>query len=84
MKHSLESRLDAIEGRNLRVEADKQREVSWTRRISIAVLTYFTVLVYLKVIENDKPFLNASVPTIGFILSTLLLKRIKNIWQKRS
>ena len=76
--------MDAIEGRNLRVEADKQWEVSWTRRISIAVLTYFTVLVYLKVIENDKPFLNASVPTIGFILSTLLLKRIKNIWQKRS
>jgi len=78
----LEARVAAIEERNKRVELDKKWETSWTRRISIASLTYIVVTSYLFVIHNDKPFINAIVPAAGFLLSTLALKAIRDIWQK--
>jgi len=81
MKNSLESRIEEIEARNTRVELDKAWETSWTRKISIAILTYMVVVSYLITIENDKPFINGAVPVVGFLLSTLVLKRIRNIWQ---
>lgn len=81
---STEERLAAIEVRNKRVELDKAWETSWTRRLSIGVLTYLVVLIYLLVIGNDRPLINASVPAIGFTLSTLLLKRIRGVWQDRN
>lgn len=75
-------RLDAIEVRNQKVELDKAWETSWTRRISIAALTYVVVLLFLTVIGNDKPIINALVPPAGFLLSTLAMKRIRIFWQK--
>lgn len=84
MKKDFESRLNAIEERNRRVEFDKKWEISWVRRISITILTYITVFVYLIIIKNDNPYLNATVPAIGFLLSTLLLKSVKNTWQSQS
>lgn len=78
----LEKRILAIEERNLKVEADKAWETSWTRKISVAILTYAVVSAYLIFIDNDKPFINALVPAVGFLLSTLVLKQIRNIWQK--
>ena len=78
----LQKRLEAIEKRNIRVEADKAWEVSWTRRISIAVLTYVVVVAYLYTISNDKPFINGLVPVVGYLLSTLVLKTIRGLWQK--
>lgn len=78
----LEARVAAIEKRNRNVEQDKAWETSWTRRISIAALTYLVVLGYLFVIGNDAPFINALVPPVGFILSTLVLKSIRTLWQK--
>jgi hypothetical protein len=77
----IEQRLRAIEKRNQRVELDKKWETSWTRRISIAILTYFVVVVYLFVIGHDQPWINAIVPPVGFLLSTLVMRHIKNIWQ---
>jgi hypothetical protein len=79
---SVENRLSQIESRNKRVEQDKKWETSWTRRISIAALTYLVVLGYLFMIGNDRPFLNASVPPIGFLLSTLVMKKIRIFWEK--
>lgn len=79
---NLEQRVEAIEERNKKVESDKAWETSWTRRISILVLTYFVVVGYLTVIDNDQPFVNALVPAVGFLLSTLVLKQIRNLWQK--
>ncbi len=79
----IETRLKVIEDRNKRVENDKAWEVSLTRRLSITLFTYITVLLYLMLIKNEKPFLNASVPSIGFLLSTLLMKNIKKIWQNK-
>jgi len=78
----LEKRIKAIEERNAKVELDKAWETSWTRRLSIATLTYVVVVTYLYIINNDKPFVNALVPAAGFTLSTLVLKRIRQLWQK--
>ncbi len=83
MKSEIELRLQAIETRNKRVELDKQWETSWTRRLVIAGLTYGVVFVYLAIIDNNNPFINAFVPPVGFILSTLAIKNIKDIWQQK-
>jgi len=77
----LEERLGAIEERNKRVELDKSWETSWVRKLSIALLTYAVVFTYLTVIKNDNPFINAFVPPAGFLLSTLVMKRIRLIWE---
>ena len=78
----IEKRIAAIEKRNQKVEQDKAWETSWTRRISIAVLTYIVVVTYLMIIHKDEPFINGLVPPIGFLLSTLVLKRIRDFWQR--
>lgn len=74
-------RIEKIEQRNQRVSLDKQWETSWTRKISIVVLTYVVVIVYLFVIGNNNPLINATVPPIGFFLSTLAVNWIRSIWQ---
>ena len=81
---NFESRLSAIEARNARVELEKAWEVSWTRRLSLAVLTYLVIAGYLIAIHKDKPFINALVPAIGFFLSTLVLRRVKELWQAKN
>ncbi|MES2971710.1 MAG: hypothetical protein V4702_05290 [Patescibacteria group bacterium] len=78
----LEARIKAIEARNRRVEMDKKWETSWIRRLSVAGLTYIVVFMYLQITGNDNPFINAFVPSLGFILSTLIMKSIRNIWQQ--
>ncbi len=78
----LEQRVAAIEKRNQKVEQDKAWETSWTRRISIGAMTYSVVVTYLLIIHNDRPFINGLVPAIGFVLSTLVLGSIRDIWQK--
>ena len=80
MKSDLEKKIKAIEERNARVELDKAWETSWARRLSIAFLTYTVVFSYLTIIKNDNPFINAFVPMFGYLLSTLVMKQIKNIW----
>lgn len=79
----VEKRLEAIEKRNKKVELDKAWETSWTRRLSIALLTYGVIVVYLIFIDNERPFINAAVPVVGFILSNLALSWIKDIWQSK-
>jgi polyferredoxin len=81
-KNDIEERIKTIEERNKRVEADKAWETSWTRRLSIATITYFFALGFLFAINNDAPFFNAVVPTMGYLLSTLLLKSIRKVWEK--
>ncbi|MEN9626705.1 MAG: hypothetical protein RL557_1033 [archaeon] len=76
MKEDIES----IKERNKRVEADKAWEVSFTRRLIIALMTYIIVVIFLWSISAPKPWLNAMVPTAGFILSTLTLSFFKKWW----
>ena len=78
------ARVEAIENRNTAVTLDKQWETSWTRKLGIIGLTYIVVLIYLFVIGNDNPWINAIVPPVGFLLSTLALGWLRNSWQKRN
>lgn len=77
----LEQRVLAIEKRNKKVELDKAWETSLIRKLSIAFLTYGVVLIYLELIGNENPLINAAVPAVGFLLSTLLLKSIRKMWE---
>ncbi len=80
MSKDLEKRITSIESRNNRVELDKAWETSWTRKISIALLTYIVVWLYLYFVVRVNPWINAIVPTMGFLLSTLTMRYIKSYW----
>lgn len=79
----LEERVSKIEARNKRVEEDKAWETSFTRKIFLILFTYISIGLYLGVIKVDNPWLNAIVPSVGFLLSTLSLPFFKNYWLKR-
>ena len=66
--------------RNSRVEMDKAWETSKTRRGVIAFITYFVAALFMTRIGVGDPWLNALVPTGGFLLSTLSLSLIKTWW----
>ncbi|MBI5465838.1 MAG: hypothetical protein HY974_00945 [Candidatus Kerfeldbacteria bacterium] len=76
----IEQELQAIKERNRRVEADKAWEVSWSRRLFIALGTYFIAALWLMLIQNTNPWLNAFVPVAGYLLSTLSLPFVKRWW----
>jgi hypothetical protein len=77
-------RLEVIETRNTNVTLDKAWETSLTRKVAIATLTYVVVVVYLHMIHNDNPWINAIVPPTGFLLSTLALGWLRSSWQRRN
>jgi len=79
----INSRLEKLEKRNKRVELDKMWETSLTRRILLAAFTYLAVSLYLLAINVENPWLNAIVPTVGFLLSTLTMPFFKKNWIKR-
>jgi len=80
---NLEKEIKQIKDRNKKVEADKAWEVSFSRRAVITLMTYFIVVLFLWLIEAPNYWLNALVPTGGFVLSTLTLPVIKNWWIKK-
>jgi hypothetical protein len=80
---TLSREIASIKARNNRVEKDKAWETSWTRRTAIAVSTYVVVLLFFLVIHTQKPFINALVPSIGFLLSTLTIDSLKSWWLKK-
>ena len=78
----LSKEINIIKERNSRVEIDKKWETSLTRRILLIVFTYLSIGVYLNVIDIPNPWMNAIVPALAFLLSTLTLPFFKNLWQK--
>ena len=81
----LEERVIEITERNKRVELDKKWETSKTRKICIAVLTYIVVIIYTSIIsKTSNVFLSSLVPVMGFLLSTLSLKAVRNVWEKKN
>ena len=75
--------IELIKQRNKRVELDKAWETSLTRKICICVLTYIVVVIYSTVINKTSSiWLSSLVPVIGFTLSTLSLRLVRNIWEK--
>lgn len=81
---NIEDRINKIEERNKRVELDKKWETSWTRKISIMILTYIVVIIYSYIIKKyDNILFSSLVPVIGFTLSTLSLNIIRKVWQSK-
>lgn len=80
----IEKEIQEIKERNKRVELDKAWETSWTRKMCICILTYIVVVTYSYLIRLfDNIFLSSLVPVIGFTLSTLSLKFVRKIWEKK-
>ena len=72
-----------IKARNVRVEQDKAWETSAARKLLIAVLTYIVIVLFFLVAHLGNPFVNAIVPTIGFLLSNLSIDAAKKWWIRR-
>lgn len=79
----IEQRLEKIEERNVRVEAEKAWETSAFRVGSIMLVTYVVACGVLFVIGNANPFRNALIPALGYFISTQSLPFIKRFWINR-
>ena len=79
----LEQELKEIKQRNARVETDKAWETSLTRRAILTLFTYLAMGLYLQAVNIPAPWLNAIVPAVAFMLSTLTLPFFKRQWAKR-
>ncbi len=78
----LKKEISLIKERNKRVEKDKVWETSWTRRFLLIAFTYLAIGFYLQAIHINLPWLNAIVPAVAFLLSTLTLPFFKKLWLK--
>lgn len=81
---NLEQKIQVIEERNKRVAADKAWETSWTRRILLSIFTYLAIGVYMWAIGIERAWLNAVVPAVAFMLSTLTMPFFKKLWLRRN
>ncbi|MFZ2193063.1 MAG: hypothetical protein WAV31_02365 [Candidatus Moraniibacteriota bacterium] len=81
---NIEKEIEIIKKRNMKVESDKAWEISWTRRIFIAVATYLIATIWLILINESIPLLKACVPTGGYVLSTLSLLFVKRWWENKN
>jgi len=78
----IKKEVQQIKERNKKVEADKAWEISLTRKIIIVILTYLVIVIFFFIAELPKPWINAIVPSLAFVLSTLSLPLFKKIWFK--
>lgn len=78
----LREEIDLIKERNKKVELDKKWEQSLTRKALLIIFTYLAIGIYLKAINIPLPWLNAIVPAVAFLLSTLTLPFFKKLWSK--
>jgi len=79
----IKKRLLKIEERNHRVELDKTWETSWARRFLILIFTYILIGIYMTIIKIDRPWPNAVIPSLGFLLSTTTISWLKILWLKK-
>ena len=80
--NQIEQEIFRIKERNRRVEIDKKWETSRFRRLLIIIFTYLAMGFYLSVLRVDRPWLNAIVPALAFMLSTLTLPFFRKVWIK--
>lgn len=73
-----------IKERNKKVELEKAWETSMSRKALIFVLTYFVSVLVFIVTKIPKPFTNAVIPAIAFLLSTMSLSYMKKHWMKNA
>lgn len=72
--------LDLVKLRNRAVEANKAWEVSNVRIGAICFITYVCAALLLKVIGVERWWIDATVPVVGFFLSTRSLRFLKRWW----
>jgi hypothetical protein len=77
---SLKKDIASIKERNKRVEREKAWETSGARKLIIVGLTYLVMTLVFMVIEVDKPYINAIIPTLGYALSTFSFQVVKRWW----
>jgi hypothetical protein len=82
MSKNIEEKFKELEDRNKRVELDKAWETSFVRRGFIALVTYLIAFWFMWSIGVSDSYLNALVPTGGYMLSTLSLPFLKRWWLK--
>ena len=80
----IEDRIKSIEERNRKVEYDKAWELSYFRRFLLMLFTYLAIGFYLQAVNIERPWLNAIVPSVAFMLSTLTLPFFRKLWMKYS
>ena len=78
--NNIEERLTKIEQRNEKVELDKAWETSWARRFLLTAFTYLAIAIYLWAIDIDRPWLNAIIPAVAFMISTFTVPFLKERW----
>jgi len=78
----LKQEINKIKLRNSKVETDKAWGTSYFRKILIAVLTYFVIVLFLIVLDLPNPYTNAVVPALGVFLPTLVVPVFKKFWIK--
>lgn len=76
----LEKDIAEIKNRNKKVEQDKAWETSWTRKLMVALLTYVVLVYFFYALGFPYYFINALVPMLAFLISTLTLTFAKNLW----
>ncbi|MDP2586653.1 MAG: hypothetical protein Q8P32_02675 [Candidatus Komeilibacteria bacterium] len=76
----LQKEIEEIKERNRRVELDKAWETSWARKAIILVLTYLVIVSFFHFSGLPDPLLNAIVPTLAFVISTLSIPLFKKWW----
>jgi len=76
----IEAELLAIQERNKKVEADKAWETSWFRILTIVGITYIIASLVMFLIGIANFYLNALIPTIGYLLSAQSLPVVKRWW----
>jgi hypothetical protein len=83
-KKTINGEIHSLKMRNTRVERSVTWETSLTRKLIVSVLTYFFMTLFFYASDFPNPFVNAIVPTLGFILSTLSLNLFKKLWIKHA
>lgn len=80
--NDLKIEIEKIKERNKKVEAEKAWETSFVRKVSIAIFTYLFMCLFMWSIGVTNIFVNALVPTFGYLLSTLSMSFVKRFWIK--
>ena len=76
----LETRVKQLEDRNKKIEGNKAWEISFSRKVVLIMFTYLAIGIYMYAVNLPDPWLNAIVPAVAFMLSTLTLPFFRRIW----
>ncbi len=74
--------IQSLKDRNNRVEREKARETSRTRKLLIIVSTYLVMCLVFINLWSMRRYLDAIVPTVWFTLSTQSFDRVKKWWMR--